>query len=346
MPATDMVPEHREFILKSNGNGKGEALAIGHVDRALGFTLPTRHARGRVVRLGPVLDAILATHGYPPIIGRLLAEALTLTALLGSTLKDAGGQLTLQAQTEGGVVDLLVCDYKGGEMRGYVRHDPDRLAEAPVDPSLFALFGRGYLAITFDQAATGERYQGIVPLEGGSLAAAAESYFNQSEQLPSFVRLATVDRGDEGHVAGGILIQHLPEGEEGRERLHVRENREDWNHVAAIAATIRDVEMTDAALPLQDIPWRLFHEEDEVRVLPAVAIGHACRCNAEHIRSVIARFPADERAQMADSDGMIHVDCEFCSRRYSFALAEFTDDKDHKSHDEVTNRTDESTNGR
>lgn len=309
--------------MKSNGNGKGEAFAVAHVDQALGFTLPSRHARGRVVRLGAVLDTVLSAHGYPPVVGRLLAEALTLTALLGSTLKDAGGQLTLQAQTEGGVVDLLVCDYKGGEMRGYVRHDPERLAEAPADPSLFALFGRGYLAITFDQAASGERYQGIVPLEGGSLAAAAESYFTQSEQLPSMVRLATVDNSAVGHVAGGILIQHLPEGEEGRERLHVRENREDWNHVAALGGTIRDTELTDATLPLEAIPWRLFHEEDEVRVLPVTTLSNNCRCNADHIRSVIARFPADERAEMADSEGMIHVDCEFCSRRYSFALSEF-----------------------
>jgi molecular chaperone Hsp33 len=295
----------------------------GHVDQALGFTLPSRHARGRVVRLGPALDAVLAAHGYPPTIGRLLAEALTLTALLGSTLKDAGGQLTMQAQAEGGVVDLLVCDYKGGELRGYVRHDPARLAEAPADPSLFALFGRGYLAITFDQAATGERYQGIVPLEGESLAAAAENYFTQSEQIPSVIRLAVADHGAAGHIAGGILIQHLPEGEEGRERLHVRENREDWEHVATLAETIRDDELIDGSLPLQDIAWRLFHEEDEVRVLPMLALGHACRCNADHIRSVIARFPADERAAMADADGLIHVDCEFCSRRYSFALSQF-----------------------
>ena len=309
--------------MKTNGNGNGGAHVAGHVDQALGFTLPSRHARGRVVRLGPALDAVLAAHGYPPVIGRLLAEALTLTALLGSTLKDAGGQLTLQAQAEGGVVDLLVCDYKGGELRGYVRHDADRLAEAPADPSLFALFGRGYLAITFDQAATGERYQGIVPLEGESLAAAAENYFTQSEQLPSIIRLAVADRGAAGHVAGGILIQQLAEGEEGRERLHVRENREDWEHVAALAQTIRADELTDPSLPLQDIPWRLFHEEDEVRALPMLALGHACRCNADHIRSVIARFPAEERAEMADSDGLIHVDCEFCSRRYSFALSEF-----------------------
>ncbi|PTQ07343.1 molecular chaperone Hsp33 [Sphingomonas oleivorans] len=292
------------------------------VDVALGFTIPGRHARGRLVRMGPALDAILSSHGYPPAIEKVLAEALVLTALFGTLLKDANGQLTLQAQTEGGVIDLLVCDYKGGQMRGYVRHDPERLAEAPVDPSLFALFGKGYLAITFDQAVSGERYQGIVPLEGSSLAEAAQSYFAQSEQIPSLVRVAVVDNGDAGHVAGGIMIQHLPEGEEGRERLHTRLDHPEWEHVAILGQTLTLDEITDPELPLEQVVWRLFNEESEVRVLPKSRLAKGCRCNAEHVRNVIARFPAEEQAEMADEDGLIHVDCEFCSRRYSIAIAE------------------------
>lgn len=299
----------------SNGNGHVPTF-VTHVDEVLGFTLPDQHARGRAVRLGPVLDAILVNHGYPPAIERLLAEALTLTALLGSTLKDAGGQLTLQAQTKGGVVDLLVCDYRGGEMRGYLKHDPERLAEAPADPSLFALFGKGYLAITFDQALTGERYQGIVPLEGGSLAEAAESYFSQSEQIPSLVRLGVAAKGTEGHFAGGILIQHLADGEEGRERLHTRLDHPEWQHVHTLAATITTDELTDAALPLETIVWRLFHEEGEVRVLPATPITRGCRCNPDHIRDVLSRFPETERSDMADPDGLIRVDCAFCARTF------------------------------
>ncbi|MBV9841451.1 MAG: Hsp33 family molecular chaperone HslO [Sphingomonadaceae bacterium] len=290
-----------------------EDAPIRHEDQALGFTIPARHARGRVVRLGPVLDAILSNHAYPPVIERVLAEALTVTALLGSTLKDADGQLTLQAQTQGGAIDLLVCDYRGGEMRGYLRHDAEKLAEMPADPSLFALFGKGYLAITFDQAA-GARYQGIVPLEGAGLAQAVESYFAQSEQLPSLVRVAVEARGDAGHVAGGMLIQHLPEGEEGRERLHTRLDHPEWEHVRALADTIKADELTDEALDLETIVWRLFHDEPEVRVLPMVALSRGCRCSAEHVREVIARFPPDERAEMADSDGMIRVDCAFCAR--------------------------------
>ena len=304
-------------MASSNGNGH-DLPPDGEQDRALGFTITERHARGRLVRLGPVLDAILGNHGYPPAIERVLAEALTLTALLGSTLKDSEGQLTLQAQTEGGVIDLLVCDYRGGEMRGYLRHDPDRLAEAPVDPSLFALFGKGYLAITFDQAATGERYQGIVPLEGGSLAEAVENYFAQSEQIPSLVRISLRSEGAAGHVAGGLLLQHLPEGEEGRDRIHTRLDHPEWEHVHMLASTLTLEELTDPALPLDRVVWRLFNEE-EIRVLPPMRLTRGCRCNPDHIRSVIGRFPAEEQAQMADEDGLIHVDCEFCARRFSIA---------------------------
>ena len=310
-----------EFGLADYNHNEGYRAVIGQVDTALGFTIPARHARGRIVRLGPVLDAILANHGYPPVIERLLAEALTLTALLGTTLKDAGGQLTLQAQSQSGVIDLLVCDYKGGEMRGYVRHDPDRLAEAPADPSLFALFGKGYLAITFDQAVTGERYQGIVPLDGGSLAEAAESYFSQSEQIPSLVRLAVSGNPQEGHVAGGMLIQHLPEGEEGRERIHTRLDHPEWEHVHALAATITPAELVDPALPLDRIAWRLFNEEAEVRVAPLAALSRGCRCSMDHIRDVLGRFPADERAGMAEADGLIRVDCAFCARSFPVAPA-------------------------
>jgi len=239
------------------------------LDRAIGFTIPERHARGRLVRLGPVLDQILRAHAYPPAIEAILAEALTLTALLGSTLKDVGGQLTLQAQTNGGVISLLVCDYKGGELRGYVQYDAERFAEAGPTPSLFALFGTGYLAITFDQAATKERYQGIVPLDGDSLAVAAESYFLQSEQIPSLVRLGTHRDAQGDLIAGGLFLQHLPEGEEGRERLHTRLDHPEWEHVQILGSTMGADELADPVLPLETIVWRLFNEESEVRVLRA-----------------------------------------------------------------------------
>lgn len=290
-------------------------------DAALGVAIPSRNARGRIARLGAVVDSILANHGYPPIIERLLAEALTLTALLGSLLKEPEGQLTLQAQTEGGIIDLLVCDYLGGELRGYVRHDPERLADAPDKPSLKELFGKGYLAITFDQPVAKERYQGIVPLEGRDLAEAAQSYFAQSEQIPSLVRLAA--RKTDAHwFAGGLLLQHLPEGEEGRERLHTRLDHPDWPHVAILGGSVKDDELTDPELPLDDLIWRLFHEEDELRTLAAIKLGRGCRCDPEYVRSVIARFPADEREAMVGDDGLIRVDCAFCSSSFPIEPSE------------------------
>ena len=290
-------------------------------DVALGVAIPARNARGRLARLGPVVDTILANHRYPPVIERLLAEALVLTALLGTLLKEPEGQVTLQAQTEAGIVDLLVCDYLGGELRGYIRHDPQRLADAGPNPSLFALFGRGYLAITFDHPVMNERYQGIVPLEGESLAQAAQSFFAQSEQIPSIVRLAAEKREDHWS-AGGLLFQHVPEGEEGRDRLHTRLDHPDWPHVAVLAGSVKPGELTDPQLPLDDLLWRLFHDEDEVRTLGAVGLRKGCRCDPDYVRSVIARFPPDEREDMVGDDGFIRVDCEFCSSSFAFAPAD------------------------
>ena len=286
-------------------------------DVALGVAIPLRDARGRIARLATTLDTILAAHEYPAVIEKLLAEALTLTALLGALLKEPRGQLTLQAQTEGGVIDLLVCDYLGGELRGYVRHDAEKLAAVPAEPTLQDLFGKGYLAITFDQPLAKERYQGIVPLEGKNLGEAAQSYFAQSEQIPSLVRLAAEKRG--GHwFAGGLLLQHLPEGEEGRERLHTRLDHPDWPHVAILGGSVKVEELTDPALPLDDLVWRLFHEEEELRTLPPIPLSRGCRCDPDYVRSVIARFPADEREAMVGDNGLITVDCAFCSS--SFAI--------------------------
>lgn len=299
-----------------------DALPPSDTDRALGFTLPARHARGRIVRLGPLLDTILAAHAYPAPIAALLAEALTLAALIGSTLKDAGGQLTLQAQTGGGVVTLLVCDYKGGELRGYVQFDADRLAEMADAPGLFALFGTGYLAITFDQATTGERYQGIVPLDGDSLSAAAEQYFLQSEQIQTLVRVGMGHTASGACVAGGLLLQHLPEGEDGRERLHVRQEHPEWDHVQMLGQTIRVEELSDGVTPLETLVWRLFNEEAEVRLHGETALVRGCRCSPSYIAQVLGKFPAEEQRAMADADGMIVVDCAFCARSFPIAVVD------------------------
>jgi molecular chaperone Hsp33 len=298
-----------------------------HFDQPLAFVLPAEDARGRVVRLGPVLDTILSAHAYPPVAERVLAEALVLTALLGSTLKQEGSQLTIQAQTEGGPISLLVCDYLGGQLRGHLAFDEEALAAAGDDPSLFALFGKGFLAITFDHGANDQRYQGVVPLEGHDLSDAAQTYFRQSEQLPTFIRTAVRHDKGAGCIAGGVMIQHLPEGEEGAERLHVRaegalDPNAQWQHVMALAETLGATELTDTTLSLESLIWRLFHEEPEIRILPGDQLSRGCRCDPAYIASVLSRFPADERAEMAEADGLVRVDCAFCSRQFAIDPAQ------------------------
>jgi len=284
-------------------------------DRLLQFTLPDRNARGRLVRLGPTLEEILAAHPYPPALKHLLSEALVLTALMGALLKDDGSQLTLQAQADLGIVSLLVCDYRGGELRGYARHDEERFAELGAQPSLSELFAGGYLAITFDLAATGQRYQGIVPLEGNSLSASVEQYFAQSEQVPTLIRTG-IRAGIGGIIAAGMVVQHLADGEEGRERFEARMDHPEWEHVAALAGSLTAEELVDPELSLETLVWRLFHEEREVRVLQGDSIARGCRCSVVHFEEVLARFPKEDRKDMRDEKGIIRVDCAFCSREF------------------------------
>lgn len=288
-------------------------------DRLIGFTIPSRDARGRIVRLDDTLETILSAHAYPAPITHLLAEALVLTVLLGGLVKGENSQLTMQAQTENGAVRLLVCDYRAGQLRGYVDFDRDALEELGANPTLETLFGKGYLAITFDVAGEGGRYQGIVPLEGSSLSEACENYFAQSEQVPTRIRVAVRSSGD-GCKAAGLLVQHLPDGEEGRERLHARFDHPHWEHISIMAGSIRHDELLDAALSMEALVWRLFHEEEEVRVQAGTSIERGCRCSEAHYREVLAKFPESELAEMQDETGTINVDCAFCSKIFPIVL--------------------------
>jgi molecular chaperone Hsp33 len=287
-------------------------------DQIMGFTLPGRNARGRVVRLEGVLEQVLSAHDYPAPITHLLGEALVLGALMGGLLKGEQAQMTLQAQTNDGIVSLLVCDYRAGAVRGYCDFDAERLARLGANPTLSALFGKGYITITFETEGR-QRYQGIVPLEGDSLAEACEAYFSQSEQIPTLIRVAS-RAGAGGRMAAGLLVQHLADGEEGRERLHVRLDHPDWEHVAVLAGTISHEELLDSALSLEGIVWRLFHEEEEVRVLAGAGLSRGCRCSNEHYATIIARFPLEEQQAMRNEDGVVVVDCAFCSRLFELAI--------------------------
>ncbi|MEP3466290.1 MAG: Hsp33 family molecular chaperone HslO [Parasphingorhabdus sp.] len=282
--------------------------------------MPDKHCRGRALRLGPVLDDILSAHAYPSNIRDLLAEAVCLTAMMGSLLKDDESQVTLQAQTESGVISLLACDYKDGDLRGYVQFDREQLALQPLTPSLMALFGKGYLAITFDQPEPRGRNQGIVPLEGASLTEAVQNYFLQSEQLPTLIRVS-VEEQDGKVAAGGLLVQHLPEGEEGKERLHVRMDHPEWEHVEIMGGSVASQELVNKDLSLENILWRLFSESDEVRVLSGKPCVKGCRCNEDHIRDVIARFPAEDKRDMINESGNIAIDCAFCNKKFTISGA-------------------------
>lgn len=293
-------------------------------DTMLGFTVPERDVRGRIVRLDAALAAILGPHDYPPALAALLGEALVVTALLGATLREdggasdggAGGGITLQAQAEG-PVELLVCDWKAGQLRGYLAGD-----SATAAGDLAAMFGEGHLAVTLDASTTSERYQGIVPLEGIGIAQAIEQYFRVSEQLPTLIRVALRPGPGGAMVAGGLLLQYLPRGEEGRARLFAEDEGApeppDWQHMRTLAATVRDEELADAALAPEELLWRLFHEE-EVRLFPGIAPSRGCRCSPAHIEAVLKRFPEAERADMRGDDGLIGVDCKFCARVWKIA---------------------------
>ena len=292
-----------------------------NLDAAIGFALPARHARGRLVRLGPVLDEILSAHDYPAPIARILAEALVLTALLGATLKDAGGQLTLQAQTESGV-DRPARRRLSRRRAARLCPLRRRAARRAAEPAL----ARSPCSARAISPSPSTRRCRTSAIRGSCRwrAAASPRRSSISSSSPSRFRAWSGSRSaTSGHVAGGILLQHLPEGEEGRERLHTRLDHPEWEHVRILAETIRADELTDPALPLEDpalaaVPRR----GGGPPPLRASPLASGCRCNYDHVRGVLARFGAEERAEMVDDDGFISVDCEFCSRVFPIKLSD------------------------
>lgn len=308
-------------------------------DLVLPFSVPTLGVRGRVARLGPVAHEIISAHAYPPAVSRLLGEALALTALLGSNLK-FDGRFILQTQSDG-PVSLLVTDYDApGLMRGYVRFDEDRLAQAVAQGDEAGLLGNGHLAFTIDQGADMQRYQGVVPLEDTTLSAAALTYFRQSEQIPTLVRLAAAEsfvagakgRGHaHGWRAGGILLQHLPPqggeparpfgvDDEGAGSTPFEETGAAWEEAAVFMATVEDHELLDPTLSPERLLYRLFHERG-VRVMETARMGVHCRCSRERVEGILRQFGPAELDDMIE-DGVISATCEFCNRSYRFTPEE------------------------
>jgi molecular chaperone Hsp33 len=307
-------------------------------DSVLPFEVAKLDLRGRVVRLGPTVDRILESHAYPPPVAKLLGEAVVLTVMLGSALK-IEGRFILQTQTDGPVRMLVVDFTTPGKVRACARFDKARVAEATAAGKTAAgeLLGSGHLAMTIDQGPDMSRYQGLVPLEGGSLEDAAHEYFRRSEQIPTRVRLAVAEelRAAEGGAshrwrAGGIMLQFLPKAPE-RARVpdldpgdapqgvtpHVVAEDEAWVEGRALVSTVEDIELIDPALSSERLVYRLFHEPG-VRVFQHGDVWAECSCSRETVENMLKSFSQDDRDHMVE-DGKISVTCEFCSETYIFA---------------------------
>ena len=309
-------------------------------DNVVPFEVAPLDARGRIVQLGPILDRILSRHDYPEPVAHLLAEAVALTVLLGTSLKFQG-KFILQTRSDG-PVDMLVADFSTPHaLRAYARFDAGRVAAA-IEGGRTApaeLLGEGVLALTVDQGDHMKRYQGIVQLDNTSLEEAARMYFRQSEQIPTEVRLAAARQllpGANGATqhwrAGGLLAQFLPEAPErlrlpdlpggnGDEGSSEDPTDDAWTEVQALMSTIEADELFDPTVGAERMLYRLFHEHG-VRVFEATPVLDQCSCSQDKIRGILDSFTAEEIAESAQ-DGKIHVACEFCSTEYEFDPAEF-----------------------
>ncbi len=297
-------------------------------DIVLPFEVRPLGVRGRVVRLGAAVNDILHRHDYPPTVSALLGEAVALTAMLGSSMK-FDGKFILQTKTDG-PVDMLVADYASPSgIRGYARFNAEKV-KALESPTPAALLGKGYLAMTVDQGLDMERYQGIVALDGHDLSVAAHTYFAQSEQIPTRLRLAAgpmFERGNRGEIwrASAIMIQHLPRdgghsplpfssGDAPQGAGDQPAEHDDWVKARLLLDTVEDHELLDPNLPPENLLYRLYHE-DGVTAFPARPLSRHCTCSEASIREMLQRFSQEDRADMV-KDGEIAVTCEFCSSQY------------------------------
>src|SRR6202158_4623127 len=311
--------------------------AIPVDDAVLPFDVDELDLRGRLTRLGPALDDVLAKHDYPAPVGKLLGEAIVLATLLGSALK-FDGRFILQTQTDGPVSFLIVDFQAPDRLRAYARYDAGRLKEGQDSGTLL---GKGHLAMTIDQGQDMSRYQGLVALDGGTLEDAAHEYFLRSEQIPTRVRLAVGEewRGGEGERprhrwrAGGMLLQFLPKAPERARRadLHPGDAPEGvathsvaeddaWVEGQSLIATVEDIELIDPDLSGERLLYRLFHERG-VRVFAPLPLRAQCSCSREAVSSMLKSFAPDDRADMV-KDGKVVLTCEFCSSVYEFTPQE------------------------
>lgn len=306
-------------------------------DTVLPFQLDLADIRGRVARLDGVLDQVLKQHNYPPQIEALVCEATLLTALIGQTIK-LRWRLSLQIRGTG-AVKMVATDYYGptedgqpARMRAYAHFEPDQLesAEKPFD-----LLGEGYFVIVIDQGQGMTPYQGITPLTGGTLAACAQTYFAQSEQLPTNFALTYGQSQTPGGVphwrAGGVMIQHMPKaspfaaqdggsGEGGLLQaadIVQGEDGENWNRVNMLLETVEEMELIGPSVAPTDLLVRLFHEEGP-RVFETQPVRFGCSCSADKVRSSMSIYSAKDLRHMTTPEGIVTADCQFCGAHYEF----------------------------
>jgi molecular chaperone Hsp33 len=310
---------------------------IGRDDVVLPYTVESLSTRGRLVRLGPAIDAILKRHAYPEPVGKIVGEAAALAVLLGSTLK-LEGRFQLQTKTDG-ALNMLVVDFDApSNLRALARYDEEAVERHVASGDSGDLLGSGHLAFTIDAGSLSSRYQGVIALEGQGLEQAAHAYFERSEQIPTLVRLAvgqSVTPSGAEWRAGGLLVQFLPDSPERRRQVDfdpgdapagiVKEaspEDDEWIEAKSRAATTEDHELIDPRLSSERLLFRLFNERG-VRVSEPTPLHEACRCSAEKIDAMLQSFSPEERTAMIGDDGKIGVTCEFCSVKRVFDPADY-----------------------
>jgi molecular chaperone Hsp33 len=280
------------------------------------FFLPNQPVRGRLIRLGPLANTLLTRHDHPPAVRQLLGEALALAASLAAALKFSGS-FSVQIRGDGPVTMLLADCTDIGQLRGYARVDAERIAALPAGQTLTArdLVGNGYLAFTVDQGPDREPQQGIVAIEGETLAAMAEHYFATSEQLSCQVHLAAAQT-PAGWRASALIIERLAAGGVELE-LSAAEQEESWRTACILAATVTEAELLDDELLPERLLYRLFHGEG-VAVDRPRSLAYGCRCSRARLADILAGFSADDLDHMA-IEGEIVMTCEFCNFDFRFA---------------------------
>ena len=298
-------------------------------DFVVNFQIDQRPVRGRAVRMGAKsLSPILHRHDYPRNLARILGEAVTLAAMVGASLKFEG-RILVQAEGDG-PVSMLVGEYRtDGGVRGYAKFDADRWAHlekvnkgaAPHMPQLFGPTGRLALILIQDDPSIAP-YQGIVPLEKGTLSECAEEYFAQSEEVPSRIKLAVAELDRKGEkpiwVSGGMMVQRIA-GDENR-----GDTTEVWREAEALFGTLSDAELVDPDLAVPDLLFRLFHEQG-VRMEDRVGLLDSCTCNEERLVETLKGMPDNALREMVESDGTLAIDCQFCARHYAIPIEKVTD---------------------